>query len=206
MPVLVHEQLAHHDLVAFADRARTPGQAAQSGHEAVRDASADLDRGEQRLVRREQLLERRDVGAPLQHAAVGEGDVLEREAEPAFVLAREQLAQHARAHVVADHARAVDVERAQQRLDAIGLLEQRVAVVVGLVREAEAQEVERDAAEARREPLHQAAIVVARGRKAVHQQEHRSLSALDHEQATHRAIGEPDLDLPASARPGQGRG
>ena len=103
----------------------------------------DAESAKGRSHRGEQhLLGRRDLGQVVVDARAHEQSEAEVALEQLALAARDQLARDADAHVVRDHVRPLETEPLAQRLDHVGLLEQRVAVALGLVGEAETWKVE----------------------------------------------------------------
>jgi hypothetical protein len=177
--------------------------------EHVREGSIEAAAGEHARERRperrgQQLLDRPRAVRLGKEAAVEEGD-REPLRRGARVVAREQLLRDGVAVVVREHVVAIDAQRGQHALDQVGLLEDRVAMRGRLGGEAEAEQIGRHAAEARAQRGPDARPVVARGRKAVQQQQGRLLAraAVGDEQAMtahvqHAPAGAPRLQVHAT--------
>ena len=116
-----------------------------------------------------------EVGHVDVYGAVRQDPARHLEREGPVEAAGEELPADRVAHVVGEQRDLVEPEVAGDRLDQIRLLEQRVALV-GLVAEAEAEQVGQHHAAAAREAVEDPVPVVRRGRKAV-QHEHGAIVA-----------------------------
>jgi pimeloyl-ACP methyl ester carboxylesterase len=116
--------------------------------------------------REQELLPVGEVGHVDVDGAVREDAARHLEREGPVEAAGEELSADRVAHVVGEQRHRVEPEVAGDRLDQVRLVEERIALV-GLVRQAEAEEVGQHHAATAREAIEDAVPVVRRGRKAV---------------------------------------
>jgi len=115
------------------------------------------------------------------------------------LLAGEKLRVHAGANVVADDVCLLQFKGLREAFDDVRLLDERVTIRGGLVRESIAREIEGSAAVGARQAFYDAAPIVAGGWEAMEHVYYRAATALIHEDAL--AF---DLKMAAGGKPTAG--
>jgi pimeloyl-ACP methyl ester carboxylesterase len=155
------------------------GVGSERASERVDECVASEPVGQLLVGQREQeLLPVGEVGHVDVDGAVREDAARHLEREGPVEAAGEELSAHRVAHVVGEQRDLVEPEVAADRLDQVCLVEERVALV-GLVRQAEAEQVGQHHPAAPRETVEDAVPVVRRSRKAVQHQDGPSVVAAD---------------------------